>query len=106
MTKHVNLSDQLIAGEATIITATLRPAVAFESARNRHERTFAVKVLYAPLDVLFLGWNYVYEGYKLYSGDGSTFYPTKAIRVLMVQPTTDNDRYRKPLITLPEYVLL
>jgi hypothetical protein len=88
MTKHINpylpLADQLVAGEATVITATLRPAVAFESARNRHERTFAVRVLPKPLDVLFLGWNYIYEGYKLYGGDSSTFYPTKAIRVLML----------------------
>jgi hypothetical protein len=83
MTKHLNphipLADQLVAGESTIITATLWPTVAFESARNRHERTFAIKVLYTPLDVLFLGWNYVYEGYKLYGGDSSTFYPTKPL---------------------------
>jgi hypothetical protein len=56
--------------------------------------------------VLFLGWNDVYTGYKLYHGDGSTFYPIQTIRVLMVQPVTPNARYRKPLITLPEYVVL
>lgn len=110
MAKHINpnlpLAEQLSAGEYTVITAILRPVVAFESVRNRHERIFRLEVLTKPLDVLFLGWNYVYEGYKIWHGDGSTFYPTQAIKVLMMQPSTGNDRYRKPVLTLPEYVLL
>jgi hypothetical protein len=84
------------------VTASIHVVSEFKPyLERRYVRRYTSNVI-PTIRGIFLGWNYLYEGLIEKDSEGTTFKHQKTWKVAMVQPISDQARYRRPIAVLAE----